>query len=118
MLKDYLGILFTIVIAMGLAGVFLTLATILGPKKPNATKNLPFESGEAAFESPSGRHAVKFYLAGMLFVLFDVEIIFLFPWAVIAKDLGAQGFVAMMIFLGLFLLGDAYAWRKGAFNFR
>ncbi len=118
MLKDYLGILFTIVIASGLAGVFLLLATILGPKKPNAVKSQPFESGETPFESPAGRHAVKFYLAGMLFVIFDVEIIFLFPWAVIAKELGTQGFVAMMIFLGLFLLGDAYAWRKGAFNFK
>ena len=118
MLKDYLGILFTIVIASGLSGVFLLLATILGPKKPSAEKDMPFESGEKPFESPVGRHAVKFYLAGMLFVLFDVEIIFLFPWAVIAKDLGAQSFWAMMIFLGLFLLGDAYAWRKGAFSFK
>ena len=118
MLKDYLGILFTVLLAAGLAGIFVVLATILGPKKPNSVKNQPFESGETPFESPSGRHAVKFYLAGMLFVLFDVEIIFLFPWAVIAKDLGTQGFVAMMIFLTLFLLGDAYAWRKGAFNFR
>lgn len=118
MLKDYLGILFTIVIAGGLAGVFLLLATILGPKKTNPTKNQPFESGKTAFETPSGRHAVKFYLAGMLFVLFDVEIIFLFPWAVNAKSLGAQGFIAMMIFLGLFLLGDAYAWKKGAFEFK
>ncbi len=118
MLKDYLGILFTIVIASGLAGAFLALSVFLGPKRPNAVKNQPFECGETPFESPMGRHAVKFYLAGMLFVLFDVEIIFLFPWAVIAKDLGAQGFWAMMIFLGLFLLGDAYAWRKGAFNFK
>lgn len=118
MLKDYLGVLFTVLIAAGLSGIFLLLAEMLGPKKPNAVKNQPFESGEKPFESPMGRHAVKFYLAGMLFVLFDVEIIFLFPWAVIAKDLGAQGFVAMMIFLGLFLLGDAYAWRKGAFNFK
>ena len=118
MLNDYLGILFTVIIAAGLSGVFIVLATILGPKKPNAVKDQPFECGQAPFESPSGRHAVKFYLAGMLFVLFDVEIIFLFPWAVIAKDLGAQGFWAMMIFLGLFLLGDAYAWRKGAFEFK
>jgi len=118
MLKDYFGILFTVIIAAGLAGVFLLLSVVLGPKKPNAAKDQPFESGETPFESPAGRHAVKFYLAGMLFVLFDVEIIFLFPWAVIAKDLGAQGFWAMMIFLGLFLLGDAYAWRKGAFNFK
>lgn len=118
MLSDYLGIIFTVVIAAGLSGAFIALAVILGPKKPSAAKNQPFECGQKPFESPSGRHAVKFYLAGMLFVLFDVEIIFLFPWAVIAEDLGAQGFWALMIFLGLFLLGDAYAWRKGAFNFK
>ncbi len=118
MLKDYLGILFTVVIAAGLSTVFIVLATLLGPKKPNPTKDQPFECGQAPFESPAGRHAVKFYLAGMLFVLFDVEIIFLFPWAVLVKDLGMQGFWAMMVFLGLFLLGDAYAWRKGAFEFR
>ena len=118
MLKDYLGILFTILFAAGLSGIFLLLAVTLGPKRPNKAKDQPFESGETPFESPTGRHAVKFYLAGMLFVLFDVEIIFLFPWAVLAKDLGAQGFVAMIIFLTLFLLGDAYAWRKGLFEFR
>lgn len=118
MLHDYLGVLFTILLAAGLSGVFIVLATVLGPKRPNAAKNQPFECGLVPFEQPAGRQAVKFYLAGMLFVIFDVEIIFLFPWAVIAKDLGPQGFWAMMIFLGLFILGDAYAWRKGAFEFK
>ncbi|MFZ5802394.1 MAG: NADH-quinone oxidoreductase subunit A [Candidatus Omnitrophota bacterium] len=117
-LKDYLGVLIVFILAAGFAATFLFLAEVLGPRRPNAAKNTPYETGKIPFESPSGRHNVKFYLAGMLFVLFDVELVFLFPWAVVYRELGVFGFVEMFFFLVLLLLGFAYAWRKGAFQWR
>ncbi len=104
--------------AAAVSGLFIFLSQTLGPKKPNAAKNMPYECGEKPFELPSGRHAVKFYLAGMLFVLFDVELIFFFPWAVLYRRLGVFGFVEMMVFLGVLILGFIYAWRRGAVEWR
>jgi len=102
------------VMAASVAGIFIFLAEKLGPKKPNPAKNMPFETGEVPFESPSGRHSVRFYLIGMLFVLFDIELIFFFPWAVVYRQLGWMGFLEMMFFMVFLVLGFAYAWRKGA----
>lgn len=118
MLQNYFGILAIFIIAGSVSGLFLLLAEKLGPKNPNAVKNTPFECGKEPFEKPTGRHTVRFYLAGMLFVLFDVEIIFFYPWAVVFRDLGIGAFAAMMIFLVLFELGFLYAWKKGAFEFK
>src|SRR3989338_3906552 len=101
MLKDYFGILVMFLAAGSLSALFIFLSQTLGPKNPNAAKNMPFECGKRPFESPVGRHAVKFYLAGMLFVLFDIEMIFFFPWAVIYRTLGIWGFVEMMVFLSI-----------------
>lgn len=114
MLNDYFGILVMFLLAGVVAGLFIFLAQTLGPKKPNPAKAIPYECGQPPFESPSGRHAVKFYLAGMLFVLFDVELIFFFPWAVLYRKLGLFGFLEMAFFLAVLTLGFAYAWRKGA----
>ncbi|HXV28631.1 MAG TPA: NADH-quinone oxidoreductase subunit A [bacterium] len=105
-------------LAAGVAVLFMALASGLGPKKPNLAKNMPYESGKEPFELPTGRHAVRFYLAGMLFVLFDVELIFFFPWAVVYRKLGLFGFLEMMFFLGVLILGFLYAWRKGALEWR
>ncbi len=104
--------------ATGVSALFLYLSEALGPKKPNPAKNMPYECGVAPFELPTGRHAVRFYLAGMLFVLFDIELIFFFPWAVVYRQLGVLGFVEMMLFMAMLVLGFAYAWRKGALHFR
>ena len=118
MLQSYFGILVMFILAMGVSGLFIFLSQSLGPRKPNAAKDMPFECGKIPFESPSGRHSVKFYLAGMLFVLFDIEMIFFFPWAVLYRKLGLFGFVEMMVFMGLLFLGFIYAWRKGALEFK
>ena len=104
--------------AGGVGALFIFLSQTLGPKKPNPVKDQPFECGQTPFELPTGRHAVKFYLAGMLFVLFDVELIFFFPWAVLYRELGIFGFVEMMVFLGILILGFIYAWKKGALEWK
>ena len=104
--------------AAGVSGLFIFLSQTLGPKKPNPAKMMPFECGKEPFETPSGRHAVKFYIAGMLFVLFDVEMIFFFPWAVLYRELGLFGFFEMMVFMAVLVLGFVYAAKKGALQFK
>ncbi len=118
MLQTYYGIIALLMMASGISALFLYLSVALGPKKPNAVKDTPYECGMTPFESPSGRHAVRFYLAGMLFVLFDIELIFFFPWAVVYRQLGVLGFVEMMLFMVMLVLGFAYAWRKGALQWK
>jgi NADH-quinone oxidoreductase subunit A len=118
MLNAYLALLVTFIFAGLVSGLFLWLAAALGPKKPNPAKEMPFETGKVPFELPTGRHSVKFYLAGMLFVLFDVELIFFFPWAVLYRKLGLFGFAEMMCFLAVLVLGFIYAWKKGALEWR
>lgn len=118
MLKDYFGILVMFIMATSVAGLFIFLTEKWGPKKPNAAKDMPFETGMVPFEKPSGRHAVKFYIAGMLFVLFDIELIFFFPWAVVYRQLGLFGFMEMLFFLLFLILGFAFAWRKGALEWK
>ena len=106
------------VFAGGVSALFIILAQTLGPKRPNAAKDMPFECGIKPFDSPVGRHSVTFYLAGMLFVLFDVEMIFFFPWAVLYRKLGFFGFWEMLFFILMLGLGFVYAWRKGALEFK
>lgn len=118
MTQSYFGILAMFGIAASVSLVFIGLAQSLGPKKPSAEKNTPFECGVPPFSQPVARHSVRFYLAGMLFVIFDIELIFLFPWAVVFREVGTPAFWAMMLFLGIFELGFLYAWRKGAFQWR
>ncbi len=104
--------------AAAVGALFIYLSATLGPKKPNSAKDMPYECGKVPFESPTGRHSVRFYLAGMLFVLFDIEMIFFFPWAVVYRSLGFFGFMEMMLFAGVVVLGFAYAWRKGALQWK
>ena len=110
----YTGIFIMFFLAASVAALFIFLKQALGPKNPNPAKDMPYECGKTPFELPAGRHAVKFYLAGMLFVLFDVELIFLFPWAALYRKLGLFGFIEMAVFILILLLGFIYAWRKGA----
>lgn len=113
--SEYLGLLITFVMASGIAGLILFLNAILGPKgKGSAAKSEPFECGVEPFSSPTGHFSVKFYLIAMLFILFDVEIVWFFPWAVILRDLKWLGIFEMFAFAGVLMLGFAYAWRKGA----
>ena len=117
-MTEYLGILITFVLAAGICGVFLILASTLGPKAPTPAKSEPFECGQEPFKLPSGRSAVKFYLVAMLFILFDVELVFLFPWAVVYRHLGWAGFLEMAVFLGILIVGFLYAWKKGALEWQ
>ena len=87
-MSEYLGIVVFVVLAGAVAGAFVLLASTLGPKKPSAVKSEPFECGEAPFSLPVGRLAIKFYLTAILFVVFDVELVFLYPWAVVYRSLG------------------------------
>ena len=117
-MNEYLGILITFALAGGIGVAFLVLASTLGPKRPSPAKSEPFECGETPFSLPSGRFAVHFYLVGMLFILFDVELVFLFPWAVVARELGWFGFLEMLLFLGVVVVGFLYAWKKGALEWK
>ncbi len=117
-MNEYLGILITFILAGGIAGVFILLSSVLGPKKPSAAKMEPFECGERPFSLPTGKLTIRYYLIAMLFILFDVELVFLFPWAVVYRKLGLYGFFEMSLFLGVLLVGFIYAWRKGALEWQ
>lgn len=115
MYVELLGILLVILAAAGIAGLLIYLKSILGPRKPNPVKDLPFECGQAPLLIQQGKFTVKFYVGAMLFVIFDAELVFLFPWATMVKSLGWFGFAEMMAFLVMVVAGYAYAWKKGAF---
>ena len=112
--SEFLGVFLLFVFSAVIAGGMLLLTSLLGPKRPNPAKDEPFECGVTPVEAPQGKFSVKFYLVAMLFIVFDVEIVFLFPWAVIFRDLGAAGFWEMLMFLGVIVLGFWYVWKKGA----
>ena len=118
MMSEYLGIAVAFALAAAFAGLNILLASTLGPKKPSAVKAEPFECGETPFALPSGRLSVKFYLTAILFLLFDVELVFLYPWAVAYRALGAYGLVEMTIFLGVLMVGFFYAWDNGALDWQ
>ncbi|MCM8811588.1 MAG: NADH-quinone oxidoreductase subunit A [Candidatus Omnitrophica bacterium] len=117
-MSEYSGILLTFLFAGAIAGTFIFLATVLGPKRPSPAKSEPFECGMRPFQLPAGRLTIRYYLVAMLFILFDVELVFLFPWAVVFRGLGFYGFVTMAIFLGILLVGFVYAWKKGALEWQ
>ena len=117
-MSEYIGI----AVAFGLAGVItggmVLLASTLGRKKPSVVKSEPFECGKTPFSLPGGKLAVKFYLTAILFILFDVELVFLYPWAVIYRQLGLLGLIEMGIFLGILMVGFVYAWAAGALDWQ
>lgn len=113
-MTEYVGIVVAFVLAGTLAGAFILLASVLGPRKPSAVKAEPFECGEVPFSLPVGRLSIRFYLTAILFILFDVELVFLYPWAVVYRALGGLGLVEVLIFLGILMAGFFYAWDNGA----
>ncbi len=115
---EYAGIGILFLLSAGVAGIFIILTSILGPKKRTPVKAEPFECGEDPIALPRGQRPVKFYILGMLFILFDIELVFLFPWAVLYKELGWSGFVEMAFFLLVLVMGYVYAWKKGALEIR
>ena len=114
MLEDYLHILIFIVIAIAIGILPRVLGMVLGPQRPDRQKGSPYECGFDAFGDARMKFDVRYYLVAILFIIFDLEIAFLFPWAVVLDELGMQGFVAMVVFLGILVVGFIYEWRKGA----
>jgi NADH-quinone oxidoreductase subunit A len=117
-MTEYAGIVIMFALAGGLGALFILLASTLGPKKPSAVKSQPFECGEVPFALPLGRLSIKFYLTAILFILFDVELVFLYPWAVVFSTLGTAGLVEIVIFLGVLMAGFFYAWDNGALEWQ
>ena len=113
-LDQYLPVLLFILIGIAVGIVPLVLGYILGPNRPDPAKNSPYECGFEAFEDARMKFDVRYYLIAILFILFDLEIAFLFPWAVVIREIGIVGFLAMMVFLGILVVGFIYEWRKGA----
>ena len=114
LLAEYLPILIFLGIAIVIAGGAVVASYIVGGERPDADKNAAYECGFDAFEDSRGQFDVRFYLVAILFIIFDLEVAFLFPWAVLLGTIGAFGFWSMMIFLGVLTVGFIYEWRKGA----
>jgi NADH-quinone oxidoreductase subunit A len=115
-LEQYLPILLFILVGIGVGVVPQALGYILGANKPDAQKNSPYECGFEAFEDARMQFDVRYYLVAILFILFDLEIAFFFPWAVAFKEIGLVGFWAGMSFLAILTVGFVYEWKKGALD--
>ena len=116
MLDAYLPVAIFFVICVAFVALVQLLSSVLGPRKPTPEKELPYESGIVPQASARQRFSVGFYVTAMLFIIFDVESIFLFPWATLVRQLKIFGLVEMLIFIGVLFVGLIYVWRKGAFE--
>jgi NADH-quinone oxidoreductase subunit A len=111
---EYIPVLAMLVLAAAVPATFLGVSALLGPRRPSAVKAQAFECGNVSSGPAWGRFSVKFYLTAILFIVFDVEVVFLYPWALLFRRLGMLGFIEMMIFISILTLGLVYVWRKGA----
>ncbi len=114
MLLEYVAIAVLILLATALAGIVIALGELFGPRRKTEIKSMPYESGMTPIGPGTRRMPVRFYLIAMLFILFDIEIVFMLPWAVVFRKLGLFGLVEMLIFIVILLVGYVYAWKKGA----
>ena len=114
MLADYLPTLLFLIVAAGIGIALIVLGNLLGPQRPSAEKLSPYECGFGAFENARMPFDVRYYLVAILFIVFDLEIAFVFPWAVVFRELGVFGLVEMGTFLFLLVVGFAYVWKRGA----
>ena len=115
-MQGWLSILLMIALGAGFALISVLLSNVLGPRKPTPEKEAPYECGMPAVGDARERQSVKFYLVAMIFLLFDIEVAFLYPWAMALRDLGWQGFVQVVLFLLLLVGGYIYVWRKGVLD--
>lgn len=113
-MNEYIPVLIMLVLAAATAGGMLVATSWIGPKKVFPEKMEVFECGESPIVSSKLRFSVKFYLVALFFVIFDVEVVFVYPWAVLFRDLGMFGFIEMMVFLSILAIGLVYVWRRGA----
>jgi len=114
--QTYFPVLVQVVIAMLLAAGLIGASTLIGKRARSPLKDTPYESGMAPVGSARERFSVKFYLVGMIFILFDIEAVFLYPWAVVYRELKLFAFAEMFIFVALILIGFFYVWKKGALD--
>ena len=114
MLAEYLPTLLFLIVATGIGVALIVIGNVLGPKRPSPEKLSPYECGFPAFEDARMRFDVRYYLVAILFIVFDLEIAFIFPWAVVFRELGVFGLVEMGVFLTLLVIGFIYVWKKGA----
>ena len=114
MLVEYVPILLFLAVGVVAGALPLALGALLGPRRPDPQKLSPYECGFEAFEDARMKFDVRYYLVAILFILFDLEVAFLLPWAVALGDIGFAGFAAMMVFLAILTVGFVYEWRKGA----
>jgi NADH-quinone oxidoreductase subunit A len=114
MLAEYFPVLLFIAVGLAVGVAPMALGKLLGPNKPDPEKLSPYECGFEAFEDARMKFDVRYYLVAILFILFDLEIAFLFPWAAVINEIGLFGFLSMMLFLGILVVGFVYEWMKGA----
>ena len=114
LLQSYLPILIFLAIAIGLSGVMVLASFIVARQRPDSEKLSAYECGFDAFDDARRQFDVRFYLVAILFIIFDIEVAFLFPWAITLKEIGAFGFWSMVVFLGVLTVGFVYEWKKGA----
>jgi NADH-quinone oxidoreductase subunit A len=115
-MQGWFSILLMIALGAGFALISVVLSGLLGPRKPSAEKSAPYECGMPPVGDARERQSVKFYLVAMIFLLFDIEVAFLYPWAMALRDLGWNGFAQVVLFMLLLLFGYIYVWRKGALD--
>ncbi|UCC40747.1 MAG: NADH-quinone oxidoreductase subunit A [Candidatus Aminicenantes bacterium] len=109
--------LFLVFLIFGLlTGVLVFMNKLLGPKKPNPTKETPFECGSPYLQEGISAFPIKYYLVAFLFLLFDIEVVFFFPWALVFKEIGTTALIVMFAYIFIFVIGFIYAWKKGAFQ--
>ena len=114
MLENYIPVIVMMLVALGFGVFNIVLAEYVGPRRPNKEKNSTYESGIEPLRSARERFSVKFYMVAMIFILFDIEVVFMYPWAVQFKALGTTGYIAMVLFMVLLFAGYIYIVKKGA----
>ena len=115
-MQGWISILIMIALGAGFALISVLLSSVLGPRKPTPEKSAPYECGMPAVGDARGRQSVKFYLVAMIFLLFDIEVAFLYPWAVALRDLGWSGLLQIITFFLILTVGYIYVWRKGVLD--
>jgi NADH-quinone oxidoreductase subunit A len=110
---EYIGIPMVLLASAGVAGLLLAIPLLIAPKRPSTVKLEPFECGKSPFAISEGRFGIKFSTIAIFFIIFDIELLFVWPWAALFRQLGWFGFAEMLVFLGILMLGFLYIWKKG-----